>query len=235
VYVWASGDKYEGDWKSDNKNGSGTHTWHGGGGYIGQYKDGERYGYGKLSIPQNNYDSIESWQNSVVGEGRKDGELVIFEGFFQDEGITLSCTSEDNCQLAKIKLQSEKDRKDTLEQTQPIVNFISLGIFLVATPWIMLRKKLIIFKIISNTASARTILMLIMFWFIAFIQSTFISLNSEFEFEFGFEEVIHLILEPLDYLFEYATEFDVILLIVGYPVLIWIINFIVKRRKNKMT
>jgi len=51
TYVWADGDKYEGDWVDGKKHGKGTFTWAGGNKYVGDFVDGTGTGQGTFTVP----------------------------------------------------------------------------------------------------------------------------------------------------------------------------------------
>ena len=47
--IWASGNKYVGEWKNDKRTGQGTYTW-GGNKYVGEFKDGILNGQGTITF-----------------------------------------------------------------------------------------------------------------------------------------------------------------------------------------
>jgi len=51
TYIWASGDKYVGQYKDGKTNGQGTFTFSNGIKYVGQWKDGKRNGQGTSTYP----------------------------------------------------------------------------------------------------------------------------------------------------------------------------------------
>ena len=46
TYIWANGDKYDGEWKNDKRNGYGTFTWANGYKYVGEWKNDKINGFG---------------------------------------------------------------------------------------------------------------------------------------------------------------------------------------------
>jgi outer membrane protein assembly factor BamE (lipoprotein component of BamABCDE complex) len=63
--MWASGEKYVGNWGNNQINGSGTFTWPNGHKYIGQYKDGGREGYGTQYGADGTVSQQGNWKNDV--------------------------------------------------------------------------------------------------------------------------------------------------------------------------
>ena len=47
VYVWSSGEKYDGYWKNNMRNGKGTNIWADGEKFNGNWRNDKRHGYGK--------------------------------------------------------------------------------------------------------------------------------------------------------------------------------------------
>ena len=54
VYVFPSGDKYEGQWKDNKYDGQGTFTWSDGKKYVGQFKDNKKNGQGTFTFANGN-------------------------------------------------------------------------------------------------------------------------------------------------------------------------------------
>ena len=50
MFIFSSGDKYEGEFKEGKKHGFGTYTFHEGSKYEGEYKDGEYHGQGTFTF-----------------------------------------------------------------------------------------------------------------------------------------------------------------------------------------
>ena len=69
VYLYVNGNRYEGDWANDKKNGKGSYTYFTTGEkYEGQWVDGEKHGYGSYSY---------AYGDKYTGEW-KDGEKRYF-------------------------------------------------------------------------------------------------------------------------------------------------------------
>jgi len=51
IYVWGSGQRYEGDFKGGRQNGSGTYYWPDGSKYVGEWKNARRHGRGVYFFP----------------------------------------------------------------------------------------------------------------------------------------------------------------------------------------
>ena len=62
TYVWKSGEKYEGYWARDKRNGQGTNNYATGSVYVGNWKDDLQHGYGTMKY-QNGDKYIGYWDN----------------------------------------------------------------------------------------------------------------------------------------------------------------------------
>jgi len=65
TYIWANGDKYDGEWKNDKRNGYGTFTWANGYKYVGEWKNDKRNGYGTFTWA-NGYKYVGEWKNDKI-------------------------------------------------------------------------------------------------------------------------------------------------------------------------
>ena len=110
------------------------------------------------------------------------------------------------------------------ELFKTIAFYTGLGIWLVGVPWIMLRKKLIIFELMSQRVAARSLQMLLMLFvvalllnvdsYIGFLGDDFKAINYSFE-----GELVTISLAVASFTLIYAA-------------FIWVINFILNRRKK---
>ena len=79
VYKWKSGEKYEGYWDNDKRNGEGTNYWISGEKYSGEWKDDVRHGSGTNSYKSSSiYDYYKG--NYVMGKMNDQGTLVWRSG-----------------------------------------------------------------------------------------------------------------------------------------------------------
>ena len=77
TYIWASGEKYVGDWKDGKNNGQGTYTWPDGRKYVGEFKDGLLNGQGTYTWP-NGEKYVGDWKD---GEHNGQGTFITTDGF----------------------------------------------------------------------------------------------------------------------------------------------------------
>ena len=62
MFTYANGNKYDGEWKDDKKNGRGVYTFANGNKYDGEWKDGDFNGRGVMTYADGNkYDG--EWKN----------------------------------------------------------------------------------------------------------------------------------------------------------------------------
>ncbi|MBI5219692.1 MAG: caspase family protein [Bacteroidia bacterium] len=88
VYIWPSGEKYEGNWKNDSRNGQGTNYFTTGAVHIGMWKNDLKNGYGTYTYKK------ESIYEKYIGDFIDDkmtgkGELYYrdgtnYKGYFKD-------------------------------------------------------------------------------------------------------------------------------------------------------
>jgi len=63
LYLWENGTKYMGEWKDGKKYGQGTYTWSYGTKYEGEWKDGKPW---NLTIYDKHVNIIGKWVNGVL-------------------------------------------------------------------------------------------------------------------------------------------------------------------------
>ena len=86
IYIYASGNKYVGDWRDDKRNGLGTYTFLNGGEFVGEFCDNMRTGHGNFTYADG---------NTYVGEFRDGfrhvvGTLTSANGTVIREGLWLN-------------------------------------------------------------------------------------------------------------------------------------------------
>ena len=86
VRVWASGNKYEGDWADDKPHGKGVFTWSSGDKYVGQFLLGRKEGFGLCTFG----DEDGSPYTCPMGvdhtnRGRDGSRMCSYEGCFQND------------------------------------------------------------------------------------------------------------------------------------------------------
>ena len=91
IYVWESGDIYEGGFVDGHFHGQGTTTFSDGSSYVGEYKDGKRNGQGTQTFSDG---------SSYVGEYKKGKSMV---------GVLMCMKMGILGQVNGIKMTKEKD------------------------------------------------------------------------------------------------------------------------------
>ena len=82
TYTWSSGSKYVGEWKDGKRYGQGTYTWPSGDKYVGEYKNDKRHGQGTFTWPNGDKYVGEYKDNKQHGQGTytwADGEKYVGE------------------------------------------------------------------------------------------------------------------------------------------------------------
>ncbi len=68
--AWHNGEKYEGEWKADNRSGQGVHTTPDGTKYDGQWRDDKKNGHGILTLANGSRFEGEFKDDKLDGQGR---------------------------------------------------------------------------------------------------------------------------------------------------------------------
>ena len=66
LYIWATGERYEGSWQNGKFEGRGSYTWSDGSKYSGNWQRGQRNGQGTFYAP-NGTSKTGTWQNNELG------------------------------------------------------------------------------------------------------------------------------------------------------------------------
>jgi hypothetical protein len=86
VRVWASGNRYEGDWEEDKPHGKGVFTWASGERYIGAFFQGRKDGFGVCTFGDEDGNSYTCPLGVChTNRGRDGGRMCRYEGHFRDD------------------------------------------------------------------------------------------------------------------------------------------------------
>src|ERR1039458_1510619 len=73
VYTWATGEKYDGQWKNSEREGTGEAWWSDGAYYAGTWANGKMMGFGKFVYP-----------NKSIFIGRMINSIPTEDGYYYD-------------------------------------------------------------------------------------------------------------------------------------------------------
>lgn len=123
VYVWDTGEKYEGYWKNKLRNGMGTNFYPSGNKYVGEWLNDKQHGTGTMTYANGEKYSGEYKNHEIEGQGTfitKDGTKYVgefknhmYHGFgtlYSPNGITQTGFWENNVFIGKKK-PNKNDRK----------------------------------------------------------------------------------------------------------------------------